>query len=241
METHVESQDYVVMTTHRAYATARQAALDSLDRAGWPRSRVVLAFADGGAEADVENETETKTKTDVETETGGCHRVDLRENLYEYNAFLAATSMLRADAVPPDARFMLLHDTCEVGAEFAASARRLFNEARTGGADILWLSPRGACNLCVFNARAAETASAQLVGKMTMDKMMAIHMEHDRVPESLKRLQLKHAFVGPQPRELGIDRKYSASVARSKLHFPSADIYKFYVYVESSSQHPQRP
>lgn len=223
---------WVVATSSAAYAEPLARLRRSLSDAGWPDDRVVVAR--DGAEA-----------TTVARRDDGGLDVGLAWGMYEMNAFVAAAALLARDARFERAAFVLLHDTSVVGPRFPELARAAAGRMRAEGADVLWLSPGGRCNLCAFAPRAARAAVRAWSGVRRVDKARAIRMEWGDDAASPKRLPgLRQAFARDAPeRDVGEHVVYAGGHRRRVLWFPAIDVAKSFVFVDlaAGAAHPERP
>jgi hypothetical protein len=107
--------------------------------------------------------------------------------------------------------------------------------------DILWLSKHGTCNICIFNATAAATGAAALQDCTTLDKLLAISMEHNTCEQSFKRLPINQIAFPLHYRLLGVKPKYSSGVLRHHIYFDSIDVHKYYIQIKTDQVHAQKP
>lgn len=222
--------DYVVVASHGQYLEPRQKLVRELLDGGWPADRLVVVL---NGEAD----------EGVTTEPDGSLTVRFASNIYEYSAFfvplaLRAGGCLADDA---DAAFLLLHDTSSAGPRFCELARGAFARYRETGAEILWCSRTGQCNVCVFGAAAAERARQLWGDWTTLDKFRAVHMEHAAESPSIKAEQLRHVYVDQPSTVTGIEWPYASGHERTVLYFPFLDLKKFYYNLEKFPLHPNVP
>ena len=209
---------YVVVSTHRRYAEARAALLQSLEEAKWPISQTILVFGEEDREI-----------------LHSPNEVHLVHNIYEYNAFLGATTLPHEDAA-----FVLLHDTCEVGPDFVPRLLNQYETYKRIKADIYWLSHKGQCNICIFNMSVARKMYERFRDTHTMDKMQAVRMEWNKSLFACDASIVQH-FCEEHSHVQGVVARYASRVQREKLYFPSIDMYKFYVVISRSCQHRQIP
>lgn len=242
--------DRIVITTIAGYEEALHAILASL-RGHWPASQIVVVY--GGCRNDAEKESV------VTQEPDGHIVVRVKQNLYEYIAFLVPqalrqhfSSKLQDEVSAAAAQtfgdsadaFLLLHDTCRARPDFKACAERAFRQFRDNADDILWCSESGQCNICVFNERAARAVVASsFPSMMTLDKTHGVAMELNKCEDSPKRAcNIKQAYAPVRCCLQGRRRVYSTGTRRHVLHFPFVDIEKYYVSTTApTQQHPQRP
>lgn len=215
--------DYVVVVSHARYGEARARMVESLS--DWPRDRLVIVL--NGEDAD-----QTSRQAD------GSHVVRFASNLYEYTGFFVP----RVLGAGPGSAFLLVHDTCTAGPDFAARAREAFSRFREEDLDVLWCSRGGQCNVCVFGEAVAERAR-QLWGQMTtVDKRRAIYWEHNADRQSLKgQDDLRQAYVEHASYVTGVEVPYSSGVPRHTLYFPFLDLKKWYYNMDAADVHPEQP
>ncbi len=239
-------RNYLAIASHRAYHTALDALLDSMHLSAdssWPSPDDVVVLLSGEQQlgtppADPPLPHLVPDLTNVAAR--GVTRVfGTYTSIYEYGAFFLPLAM---DANDDDA-FILLHDTCHALPGFASRAADALRDFRSAGVDILWCTPTGQCNICVFNRRASQAAWQSWGSWNSLDKMHAIHMEHQHNhPHSLKANKTIAQAYAPVPqRVLGIQPVYSRNVQRTNLFIPYLDISKFYCHITQSCHHPNTP
>jgi hypothetical protein len=243
--------NYIVVASHVAYRTARDALLESLQQCGWPADKIVVLLsgsADSGTlqaiDGQVRRMPSAVPEADAENEVGyGVRRVfRTAANIYEYAAYFLPLAM---GGQEEDA-FLLLHDTCKAlhpgfGPKVAAAFEDFRREPAT---DILWCCPTGQCNLCIFNVKASEVAWRKWGAWMSLDKMQAVFMEHRKCnTDSIKSCtkELVQEFAAPVQLVTGVIGVYSAGIQRTRLHFPYIDVDKYYFNIHCSQEHPQIP
>lgn len=208
--------------------------------ADWPLNKVIFVYS--GSRND-----------SMQLNHYGGMNVYTRRRLFEYVAFLVPTLMHEINAVAAsyylgqNPQFMLLHDTMLVGGKFTALSRPLFKRAIDEQCDVLWLSPWGQANICIFSSHASAHIHDVFRYNMTMDKDTATKMEMSGVagvdhPYSIKHLKaLRQCRVGELSYETGSKKVYSA-IQRISVYFPAADLVKFYVdTLRSGAVHPNQP
>ena len=215
-------RDYIVIVTHKGYGEALDKLLATLKE--WPKEDIIIV-----ANGDL--------KERIFKREDGCLQVSTQKNLYEYTAFFVP-EIIRASK--SDA-FMLLHDTSEAGHEFLQKTRNQFSEFRKHRCNILWLSSSGQCNVCIYDASAVAEAKRVFKDVLTIDKMLAIHMEHNGTENSPKRWNLVQRFHSEATKHIGTCKPYSSGVLRNVLYFPSINLKKYYVHVSKTEEHPQVP
>lgn len=225
--------NFIVVASHVRYHEPRARFLASF---AWPDVIVTLNGSDGD-------------RVVVGGGDGVTH-LHMLTNIYEYSAFYAPLHVGTAedkdneDNAEDDA-YLLVHDTCLAGPDFAARAVEAFEEFRRAGVDILWCSPTGQCNIAVYNRRAALVARAMWGTRTRLDKGHSIVMEHrPDCTDSLKsRQDLKQRYVGQPTYEVSRQPVYSSQHVRVGLRFPYLDVVKYYWPVESLDdvRHPDEP
>lgn len=219
---------WAVITTIDAYEGPRSKLRQSLMDAGWPATRTMWVY---GA---------SKAPRAFREPDGALH-VNIRENLFDHNAFIGAAE---APGISDDTIFVLLHDTSRVGRNMPDRVRKMAEDMTKRRLDILWCTSRGQCNICLFNRKAAIAARSLWSGVTQVSKDTAIRMEWDNDPLSPKRLPgVRQAFHPSSPRDLpGATDWYGTGVLRKTLHFESVDVYKAYVQLDQHTHvHPNRP
>lgn len=220
----------LVVCSHVAYDEARSRFLASV--ADWPRDRVVVVLNGCDLGPGARGATDCGA---VEAAEDGSRVVRFARNIYEYTAFLVPRA-LGADA---DERFVLVHDTAEAGPRFRELATAA--AARSRDLDVLWCSPTGQCNLCVFGRRASDVAHALWLDLQVLHKRTAIQWEHRPGPANLKgQGSLRQAYAPEAARVTGTAMPYSQNV-RTRLYFPALDLVKFYINMDVCETHPDRP
>jgi hypothetical protein len=214
--------NYIVITTHRSYTIALDALLETL--AAWPKERIIIVYS-----GEPSNTTEIRNRMTV---------VKITNNIYEYGGFFVP---LLLDI--PDGTFLLLHDTCKAGPNFAKKAERYFEDFKESSTDVLWFSRTGQCNLCMFNHKVSTAAYGKWSAWSTLDKTKAINMEHDLGhPDGLKSdTTLSQVFVDCNQQTQGPVTPYVNNAVREALYFPCIDIVKYYFVIHADGVHPQRP
>lgn len=217
---------YIIITSMQNYENARDNLLESLSPQ-FPLSNIILVFS---------GEPTNIIKVDPDT---NMKLISLKRNIYEYSAFLVPAML---DHFKDTDMFLLLHDTCFAGTSFAAKYDKMCDEFYNRDVDILWCSPHGQCNICIFNKKTSVCATKLWENMFTLDKMDAISMEHDKEnPLSLKSQQSLEQYYTELPNHhLGEKRVYSNTL-RHVLHYTSLDIEKYYVDINKTSEHPQQP
>lgn len=218
----------LVVCSHVAYEEPRARFLASVD---WPRDRLVVVLNG----CDLPGARGATDCGAVEALEDGSRVVRFARNIYEYTAFFVP----RALGATADERFLLVHDTAEAGPRFRELATAA--AARSRDVDVLWCSPIGQCNLCVFGARASDVARALWLDLQVLHKRTAIEWEHRPGPANLKgQASLRQAYAPEAARVTGTAAPYSRHV-RTRLYFPALDLTKFYIDMDACDTHPDRP
>ena len=214
---------YIVIATHKRYIEARNRLLLSLKDNGWPQERIILSIGD---------ETEEIRSHDNDIE------VRLSQNLYEYNAFIAASKWCDGN----DAVFLLLHDTCEAFEGFTCKVMEQYHMfIKTSTFDvphIHWLSASGQANICIFNKLAAKLVSKSLETTQTMDKMEAIRKEWNKGWYDRSIIQ---TFCPIHTEHMPQQVIYSSGSLRNTLVYKSINLMKYYQHISHSREHLQIP
>lgn len=221
----MQETDYIIVCPMRNYTVARDTLLGSI--AGMiPKDRVIILYS---------GEPLDSVSFDPYT---GYITVTMTRNIYEYGAFLVPQMLpnLIGNA------FLLLHDTCVAHPNFGKKVSEMFTEFRRDNLDILWCSPSGQCNICIFNSRCSDVAMDIWRNHNTVDKMLAIAIEHDRSHNmSLKsKTVLNQRYSEKSNYHTGSATVYGKH-KRQRLYYSALDMDKYYVYVNNSHEHPQEP
>lgn len=165
--------------------------------------------------------------------------VTMQRNLYEYGGFLVP---LMLPYINEEDSFLLLHDTCIVHTGFPAKASELFYIFDTTKTDILWCSPRGQCNICIFNKKCSVVASSLWKDFNSFDKMLAIDMEHNHNNAlSLKSKKELNQMFSQHPNYITGSSSLYGKHIRQRLYYSALDLDKFYIHINHSHEHPQEP
>jgi hypothetical protein len=208
----------IVISTIATYTTAYNHLRHTLTKAGIDDNNVITVYA---------NEAHNDVSNNI---------IKLKNNLYEFTGFIGVHLM--KDILPANTVFLLLHDTCSAGDNFKQRLEQMVNDFEEG---IYWASRGGNCNICLYSKDAAEKAYTNLSSLLTISKLAAIAMEHNCHHLSLKQLPVKHRFHSDEPQHLGKRAVYDSEIIRDQLYYNSLDLMKYFVYIRTENDHPQRP
>jgi hypothetical protein len=166
------------------------------------------------------------------------------KNLYEYFGFFVPMLLSQLDSKYSNYLYLLIHDTCEFGNQSVEKIIDICSEIEKEKLDILWLSPNGQSNFCIFNHNTSLKVYQKLSHFDTLDKCFAVKMENEIThPYSIKTIQnLNMGYMNTQHEHLGVSYPYS-SQRRNTFYYPSIDVKKYFVYVEfhHNQVHPEIP
>lgn len=215
-------KNYIVIASMRKYKVALEYLLNSLSP---HECNIIIVYSDepcDGVQFD-----------------GTMTIVTLKRNIYEYGAFFVPNMI---EGVDDTDTFLLLHDTCHAGPCFKHKFDALCEVFREYQLDVLWCSPSGQCNICIYNKKCSVKFSEIWKDTHVVDKMEAIHIEHNnRHPYSLKSHQdlVQHYANYPNP-FTGKVAVYGTHL-RHRLYYTALDLEKYYVHVDRTEEHPQEP
>lgn len=217
---------YYVIVTLREYKQPREILLKSLADCGIHSSQIILVY---GNEKEEYMNTYTKD-------------IHLKHNIYEYNAFIGVKKLIDNNIVQESDSFLLLHDTSKAGSLFKDRAQILYNHHLENHADFSWAHNKGQCNICIFSSNACNEVYKRFKDTLTMEKKVAIQMEHNANEQSLKFIPVKHIYSNDSAAVIGKQKVYS-DVERMVLYMPCLDLYKYYFDcgMNMDGPHPERP
>ena len=221
--------DYIIIVTSQKYEEACDLLLATLN-GKWPRDNIIVV-------------TNGSPRDSVTIEKGKGITVFTQSNIFEYTAFLVPY-WLREYGVwgSDDDAFLLLHATSKALGDFRNLATKAFQEFHAQRLNILWCSNTGQCNICIIDRPTSELTYSKLGSVHTMDKMVAISMEWNTHPDSIKKYTgLKQAFAQNPTFMTGTRTPYASGIERETLHFPFIDVEKYFINVHESSQHANIP
>jgi hypothetical protein len=219
---------YFVVPTLQSYSLPYDMLLESMENAGIDFQQVITVYG-------------METVDEIVDDCQYNMSVRVRNNIYEYNAFIGITVLLNAGKVQETDSFFVLQDTSKVGKEFKTKTDWLWEQHKRNGVDISWAQNYGQCNIGIFSASACRTIYGKFKDVLTMDKKEAIMMEHNISGQSIKKLPVKQWFCQERSYEKGTECIYS-DVPRVVLYFPSIDYYKYFFNCGSKMEgHPERP
>lgn len=171
-------------------------------------------------------------------------KVYTTKNLYEYFGFFIPMILSQLDSKYSNYLYLLIHDTCEFGNQSVEKIIDICSDFEKEKLDLLWLSPNGQSNFCIFN----NTSSIKVYKKLShfgeLEKIIGVRMENETDhPYSIKSIQdLNMGYINIQQQHLGISYPYSTQ-KRNVVYYPSIDIKKYFVYVEfhNNQVHPEVP
>lgn len=166
------------------------------------------------------------------------------KNLYEYFGFFVPMLLSQLDSKYSNFIYLLIHDTCEFGNQSVEKIIAVCSEVEKEKLDILWLSPNGQSNFCVFNHNTSMKVYQKLSHYNELEKKLAVKMENEITnPYSIKSIQdLNMGYLNTQHQHLGVSYPYSTQ-KRNIFYYPSIDVKKYFVYVEfhNNQVHPEVP
>ena len=215
---------YIVITTMRSYSVALTMLLKSI-----PASiKYIIVYSK-------EESNEIKIKEDGNIE------VSIKNNIYEYGAYIGVNMLLEKILIPKKTVFLFIHDTCKFGPEAPIKIPPLIKDFRNVPQDIFWLSRGGLSNICLIKPEAVKEGAKIYKNYQVMDKMMAIDGEHNRNSISPKNLPVSHMMTTIPVEQRGINFVYNNQVKRTVIYYSLIDLEKNYVYINKTSEHPQKP
>lgn len=220
-------KNYIVITSMAKYEISRKYLLESLKNNIAPSDIIIVLSGEENDNIYTDNETAMTIITQ-------------KRNIYEYVAFLVPNILPN---VSNNDTFLLLHDTCWAGPNFVSKHRDLCDKFRENNIDILWCSPTGQCNICIFNKKTSDIALQLYNDMYSLDKMEAIRMEHDHSHHlSIKsNATLSQQFLDTPNPHMGEVKVYNDNHIRQKLYYTALDLEKYYVHVNRSEDHPNAP
>jgi hypothetical protein len=230
---------YVILVSHPRYTKALNMAIESLNNVKWPKSSTIIIYNDC---PDMTCGDFPRRVLDSELTRQGFIEFKTFSNIYEYSGFFIPLAM----GAQNDDAFLLLHDTCLAFGNFTSLVEKAANEWRSKNLDILWASPSGQCNLCIFGNNASRKGWDMWSKWTVLDKLDAIHMEWMKNDPRIKNCcikynkDLKQEYSRVNQLNIGVEKIYAEN-ARHKLVFPFIDVYKFFFHITKSSEHPQTP
>jgi hypothetical protein len=218
----------VVCTMRTKYDEAYRKLMESMANVGVPANSIITVYGGEPHESVMHN------------------AVNLRHNLYEYNAFVGASVWCkqRPAAAAQTRAFLLMHDTCDIGGAFVAKVAQFFKSHARAGSDVSWACTTGQCNICLFSRRAAQAFHQRFHDRLGMDKHYAIDMEWNADNgDSVKSFRhLKQVFDSQPALHAGQEAVYSSRQPRQVLYFPLLDLTKYYVaLLDGGPAHPNAP
>lgn len=235
--------NYVIIVSHHRYTKALNKAIESLNNVQWPKSSTIIIYNDC---SDMIPGDLPKRVVDSELTRQGFIEFKTFANIYEYSGFFIPLAIDASIDASIDDAFLLIHDTTLAFGNFTSLVEKVSNEWRSKKIDILWGSPNGQSNLCIFGKNTSQKAWNIWSTWEKLDKINAIHMEHmNNHPYSIKyslkyNKDLKQEYSQVKQLDIGEENIYTNN-KRHKVVFPFVDISKFYVSIQESSQHPQSP
>lgn len=212
---------YVIITTHPRYIEARERILASLKNVGWPLNRIIIVIGEQPSESIQISQTDITI-------------IHLVHNLYEYNAFIAANLFPEYDAT-----FLLIHDTCDAQQGFVEKVWQQYESVDFANQPcIYWLSPKGQCNICMFNQHAAKCIRPLLEKSKTMDKVKAIEKEWNK---SWYPKWIVQIFCNVHTSHKDKQPTYSSGILRNTITYNSINLLKHFQPIQKNSDHKQQP
>jgi len=221
------SDNFIIVTTHINYSESKNKILKDLIDRKWPISNTIIAIC-------------SSDKNESYIDPLGYQTMCIENNLYEYSAFLVPHLLHSKQS----SKFMLLHDTCTIGANFYTRVSKAFDTFANSNANIYWCSPDGQCNICFFDLVASDVATLKWAHIKSLDKMHAIDIElNPNNKDSIKSDKTLVQLYSPTEQILLEDTTstYTSGQKRKQLYYPDIDVTKLYVSINHSHEHLHIP
>ena len=213
---------YIVITTIRSYQVALTELLQSLP----PQLKYIVIYS-----KEPTNDYKIQ-ETTIE--------VSIRNNIYEYGAYLGINMLLEKNAIPETSVFLFIHDTCKFGQTATEKLPPLIEEFVKGEEEIFWLEKRGLCNICLIKPKAIKEGVKRYRNFFVMDKMTAITAEWGGNGISPKKLPLKQKFHTSHAEARGSRFVYNKENKREVIYYSLIDMEKYFT-AKHPTEHPQKP
>lgn len=172
----------------------------------------------------------------------GIKSVYVPVNLYEFSSLLGINLLIASDKTKKyleDFNYLFLHDTCKALKGFRQKSIQMNSLiSPQGSCEIYWAHSSGRHNIGIFSANAVLKSYHQslkpiIEKKEVFTKEYAVQMEWDRVPESLRSINVKQQYPAD---DVGIvltpdycrSTLYSKDKPRSIAFLTSLNLVKYY-------------
>ena len=220
------SDFYIVITTMRSYIEALKVLLQSIPEIY--KNRCIYIYS-------------KEPTNDYKLNEDGNIEVSIRNNIYEYGAFLGINMLLEKKVIPETSIFLFIHDTCKFGPQAGPKIEAAYESFKNVSEEIYWLSLLGRSNICLIKPRAIQEGAKRFKNHFLMDKMLAIDAEWNKNSISPKRLPVKQKYHKETALETETQYVYNKEVERHVIYFSIIDMEKFFVLVTKTVDHPQKP
>jgi hypothetical protein len=168
--------------------------------------------------------------------------VKITNNLSDYGNWVGVNILLQNNIIPADSWFLFVHDTTTFQTNSAMNLEHIINEYALSNIDILWLSDRGQCNICLIRKNGIEYGYNLYKDIKSFSKIETIQYEWDHwrelSPKSFKVIQI---YINEPTKYIGQQDIYNTGNIRKILYYKPIDMYKFYVDITYEHEHPKMP
>jgi hypothetical protein len=169
--------------------------------------------------------------------------VYITNNLSDYGNFVGVNMLFELNIIPQDSWILFIHDTCKfLGDSCVSLTDKFIRDYNDTDIDILWLSDRGQCNICLVRKNAIQFGNNLYKDIKFMTKMQTIQYEwehqHFLSPKSFK---VKQHFIKIPTKHLGRRYVYNNVNKRDCLLYESINMEKYYFHTRIESDHPFSP
>jgi hypothetical protein len=154
--------------------------------------------------------------------TSNGYKVYIRNNIYEYGAWVGANTLVQAREISEDDYFLMIHDTCEFGKNTMYRIIQLENELKNTNIEYFSLLKGGFHNLCVVCKRGLTSIAENFKEVISMTKSEAVSFEttlRENIPSTEYMVVPIHN--GP--------KKVYSDLERMVVYVHSLDMLKFYI------------
>lgn len=165
--------------------------------------------------------------------TSDGYKVYIRNNIYEYGAWVGAHILVQAHEISEDEYFLMIHDTCEFGKNTMYRITQLENELKNTNIEYFSLLNGGFHNLCVVCKRGLTFIAKKFEDVISMSKPEALSFE-TKLKENIPSAEYMFGPIHHGPK-----RVYS-NLERMVVYVHSLDMFKFYID-SVKNKHPDIP
>ncbi len=219
---------FVSITTIKTYKAALDVLIESLPTE-W-KNKYILVYQN-------ENENNYKVFEDGHIE------VYITNNLSDYGNFVGVNMLFELNIIPQDSWILFIHDTCKfLGESCVSLTNNLIKDYDNSDIDILWLSEKGQCNICLIRKNAVQLGNNLYKDIKFMTKMETINYEWEHNNSlSPKSLNVKQEFLNTPTKHLGRRHVYSNTVNRDCILYETINMEKYYFFTRIGTDHPFTP